>query len=65
MQGIANRIHDHYQSLASVEEKNAFFSVLAGDLSVDHDAVVKTAQQFLTLHKEVRSSSPSHFLPYL
>ncbi len=52
-QVIANDVCLYYNSLETTEEKKAFFSVLAGDLGVEHSRVAERAQQLIALQSQV------------
>lgn len=53
-QVMAGRVCTHYSTIrASEEEKKAFFSVLAGDLGLDHNYVATEAHSLLDLHFQV------------
>jgi len=44
----------YYHQLAErEEERRAFFAVLAGDLGVEHDSVITSAQKLVALHSQV------------
>lgn len=66
-QAIAENMRLHYHSLRSLEEKKLFFSVLAGDLGVDHNRVVDRAQQLIGVHSQVGfwQVSRHYYLPYI
>ncbi len=52
---MADSVCRHYRRVRSTEEgRKTFFSVLAGDLGVDHSEVVSGAHNLLDLHAQVK-----------
>ena len=54
-QAIGSNLCEHYRRICEDEEqRTAFFSVLASDLGVQHDAILAEAKHLSELYSQVR-----------